>query len=54
MALFGEQDIPWSELAFPVVELALDHFLKDRITGQFPVKREQIKRPWRSRRSPNI
>lgn len=54
VALFDEQDIPWSELAFPVVELALDHFLKDRITGQFSVKREQIQRPWRSRRSPNI
>ena len=53
VALFDEQDIPWSELAFPVVELALDHFLKDRIKGEFLVKHEQVQRPWRSRRSPS-
>ena len=53
VALFDEQDIPWSELAFPVVELAIDHFLKDRITGEFLVKHEQVQRPWRSRRSPS-
>ena len=52
VALFSEADIPWSELAFPVVELALDHFLKDRQTGDFLVKHEQIQRPWRSRRNP--
>ena len=53
VALFDEQDIPWSELAFPVVELAIDHFLKDRIKGEFLVKHEQVQRPWRSRRSPS-
>ena len=52
VALFDEADIPWAELAFPVVELALDHFLRDRQTGEFAVKHEQISSPWRSRRNP--
>ena len=51
VALFNEEDIPWAELAFPVVELALDHFLKDRVSQQFTVKHERIDRPWRSLRS---
>lgn len=51
VALFDEADIPWSELAFPVVELALDHYLRDRQTGEYEVKHEQIARPWRSRRA---
>ena len=50
VALFHEADIPWSELAFPVVELALDHYLRDRQTGEYKVKHEEIARPWRSRR----
>ena len=50
VALFDEADIPWSELAFPVVELALDYFLEDRKTGDFAVKHDEIKRPWKSRR----
>lgn len=48
--LFSEDKIPWNELAFPVVELCLDHYLKDRKTGEFLVKREDIKRPWKSLR----
>ncbi|MBT5387506.1 MAG: NUDIX hydrolase [Porticoccaceae bacterium] len=51
VALFDEADIPWAELAFPVVELALDHYLRDRKSGQFAVKHEQISRPWKSRRN---
>lgn len=50
VALFDEADIPWANLAFPVVELALDYFLQDRITGEFAVKHDEIKRPWKSRR----
>jgi len=49
--LFSEAEIPWGELAFPVIELCLDHYLKDRETGNFSVKREDIKRPWKSLRS---
>ena len=51
IALFDEADIPWAELAFPVVELALDHYLRDRKSGQFAVQHEQISRPWKSRRN---
>lgn len=51
VALFNEEDIPWAELAFPVVELALDHYLKDRPNQNFTVKHERIERPWRSRRT---
>ena len=49
VALFDEADIPWSELAFPMVEEALDFYLEDRKTGEFLVKRKDIRRPWKSR-----
>jgi ADP-ribose pyrophosphatase YjhB (NUDIX family) len=35
--LFREQDIPWAELAFPVVRDTLQHFFRDRTTEHFPV-----------------
>jgi len=50
VVLFNEADIPWSELAFPVVELALHHFLNDRQNGEFVVRHEEIRRPWKSPR----
>jgi ADP-ribose pyrophosphatase YjhB (NUDIX family) len=50
VALFSEQDIPWDELAFPVIELALNYFFEDRKTGRFTVKHDEIRRPWKSRR----
>ena len=51
VALFSEDDIPWDELAFPVIELALNYFLEDRKTGQFTVKHDEIRRPWKSQRT---
>ena len=51
VALFDEENIPWDELAFPVVELALHHFLDDRQSGNFIVRHDEIKRPWKSPRS---
>jgi len=51
VALFNEDNIPWDELAFPVIELALNYFLEDRKTGQFIVKHDEIRRPWKSRRT---
>ena len=51
VALFDEADIPWNELAFPVVELALHHFLSDRQSGNFVVHHDEIQRPWKSPRS---
>lgn len=36
--LFSEQDIPWDEIAFPVVTKALKEYFADRTTGIFPVR----------------
>lgn len=51
VALFPESQIPWGELAFPVVEKALMYFFEDRKSGQFSVKRDQIQKPWKSARN---
>ncbi|WP_372760363.1 NUDIX hydrolase [Litorivivens sp.] len=39
--LFDEDEIPWSELAFPVVTDLLMEYLEDRKTGQYPVRIDQ-------------
>lgn len=46
-ALFTADEIPWSELAFPVVSELLTEFLEDRVTGQYPVRHSAIYRPSR-------
>ena len=38
VALFSESQIPWSEIAFPVVRTTIECFLKDRPRGFFPVR----------------
>ncbi|MDH5191076.1 MAG: NUDIX hydrolase [Gammaproteobacteria bacterium] len=38
VALFEEKDIPWDQLAFPVVEQTLRYFFKDRAAGQFQAR----------------
>jgi hypothetical protein len=35
--LFALEDIPWNEIAFPVVGDALRRYVQDRARGQFPV-----------------
>jgi len=35
--LFSEAEIPWDELAFPVVTDTLKHYFKDRKNGIYPV-----------------
>jgi ADP-ribose pyrophosphatase YjhB (NUDIX family) len=35
--LFDEQEIPWEELAFPVIRDTLQHYFRDRSGGHFPV-----------------
>lgn len=45
--LFAEEDIPWDELAFPVVTDTLKHYFKDRLTGRFPVREGVI--TWKRR-----
>lgn len=42
VALFAEDEIPWKELAFPVVAKTLRHYFSDRQTGQYPVRREVV------------
>lgn len=39
--LFDEKDIPWAELAFPVVTDMLTEYFQDRKTGSFPVRVQQ-------------
>jgi ADP-ribose pyrophosphatase YjhB (NUDIX family) len=38
VALFREQEIPWDEIAFPVVRSTLEHFFQDRQQETFPVR----------------
>lgn len=38
VALFTEQEIPWEEIAFPVVKETLKHFFQDLRKQQFPVR----------------
>lgn len=35
--MFEEHEIPWDQLAFPVVTQTLQHYFKDRTEDQFPV-----------------
>ena len=48
--LFNEEEIPWHEIAFPMVEVTLDRYFLDRSKHAFPVFREEIRRPWKSKR----
>ncbi len=36
--LFEEPEIPWDELAFPVITQTLKHYFEDRKTDSFPVR----------------
>ncbi len=38
VALFSEQEIPWQEIAFPVVKSTLEHYFEDLRKQQFPVR----------------
>ncbi len=40
--LFDEHEIPWDELAFPVVKLTLERYYNDLRTNKFPVYVENI------------
>ncbi|MBP8926531.1 MAG: NUDIX hydrolase [Pseudomonadales bacterium] len=35
--LFAEDEIPWGELAFPVINVTLERFFEDRQRGEYPV-----------------
>jgi len=38
VALFSEAEIPWKEIAFPVVKSTLEHYFDDLRKDQFPVR----------------
>jgi len=38
VALYRESEIPWAEIAFPVVRSTLEHYFQDLKRGQFPVR----------------
>ena len=42
--LFDERDIPWEEIAFPSIDVALKRFFSDRRAGQFATHLEDIRR----------
>jgi len=43
--LVTENEIPWDELAFPTVKLALGHYYADRRAGQFTLHSEILRKP---------
>lgn len=42
--LFAETEIPWGELAFPVIETALQHYFRDQPRGRFPFHVDDVVR----------
>ncbi|MBZ9566170.1 NUDIX hydrolase [Modicisalibacter tunisiensis] len=42
VALFGEDEIPWDELAFPTIERTLRHYFSDRRHGAYPLHMSDI------------
>ena len=38
VALFSEGEIPWAQIAFPVVKSTLEHYFQDLKTDRFPVR----------------
>lgn len=45
--LFDEQDIPWDEIAFPVVVETLKEYFEDRKLGEYPVRVSEIEPFWK-------
>lgn len=44
VGLFTREEIPWGELAFPTVKLALEHYFADRDKGRFRQRMADIER----------
>jgi ADP-ribose pyrophosphatase YjhB (NUDIX family) len=44
VALFSEDEIPWDELAFTVVEKSLKRYFNDRKAAHFPLHIEDLER----------
>ena len=43
VGLFTEDQIPWDEIAFPVVRSTLEHYFRDRTGGEYPVRMFDIR-----------
>ena len=43
VAWFGESEIPWDELAFPVIRITLEQFFSDRLSKRYPVRMYDLK-----------
>ncbi len=41
--LFSEAEIPWQQLAFPVVSSTLRHYFADRLQGSYPLRIEDLR-----------
>jgi ADP-ribose pyrophosphatase YjhB (NUDIX family) len=50
VALFAEQDIPWDEIAFPVVSVALQELFADSRAGHFPVRITELDPMWHDKK----
>jgi ADP-ribose pyrophosphatase YjhB (NUDIX family) len=46
VGLFREHEVPWGELAFPVVERALHYYFEDLKRARFEVRTGSIEKPW--------
>lgn len=42
VALFDEADVPWDELAFPVVRQTLEFYFSDRRDGDYPIRSREL------------
>lgn len=42
--LMSESEIPWDEIAFPVIHESLQLYFRDRATGRFPLRTGSIRR----------
>jgi len=40
--LFREHEIPWDELAFPVIRQSLEFYFEDRRSGRYPVRSREL------------
>ena len=49
--LFKESDIPWDNLAFPVISQTLNFYFEDRLAQNFKVREREINIPRRPRRN---
>lgn len=43
-ALFREEEVPWEDMAFPVMRMVLEQFFADRRRGKFTLKSARIDR----------